>query len=105
MLTAPSQAPQRRGNTQYGNGTLPSGTTTVVAGGANPRGIIVRTAIIGAVGGSNTSIETTGAPFCIVTGANYFTYNGPGYLIPPGLPLLVISSSAGGSVNMSYDLL
>ena len=105
MLTAPSSAPQRRGATQYGNGSLPAGTTTVVAGGSNPNGIIVRTAIIGAVVGSNTSIETTGAAFCVVAGANYFVYTGMGLLIPPGLPLLVLSASAGGSCNMSYDVL
>jgi hypothetical protein len=103
MLTAPSQALQRRGGTFYTNNSLPIGTTTILAGGSNPNGAIVRTA---AVLGTNTILQSSnGAVFLGSIGSNWGVYNGPGFLILPGQPLEVFANAAGGGAIVSYDIL
>ncbi len=103
MLTAPSQAPQRKGNSSYSNSSLGVGTVTIVPAGSNPNGIIVRT---GAVLGNNTLLKTSGdAIFLGSTGTTWNVYNGSGFLIPPGLPLEVLVNTAGSGAIVSYDIL
>lgn len=97
---------QRRGTSNYSNGALPAGSTTIVAGGANVNGVVVRTISMSAPANSITDL-TDGASagyFATPTAGNAF-YNGPGLIFPPGVAVVVRSTLVNGTAFITYDLL
>jgi methionine aminopeptidase len=106
MLSAASAVPQRRGATDYANGALAAGDVIVVAAGSNINGIIVRTAAMVSVAGSNTYIKASTTGIMILAHqATWVDYRGMGLLISPGVALIINSNLAGGQAYLTYDIL
>lgn len=105
MITPPGTPPQRRGTQFSNNPTIGVGATTIVAAGANPNGLIVRTATMISGGASSLDIRD-GTVIMLACGpGQVVSYLGPGLLIPPGAPFAIQSSAAGASAFLSWDLL
>jgi len=100
MLSPPPSAPQRRGNSNYSNASLPLGVTTIVSAGANTTGLIVRSLFLG--GSVNFQI---GAISVIGLNSSLFNLIGTGFIIPPGVELGVNTIVAGAGVVVTWDVL
>jgi hypothetical protein len=100
MLLPTSSAPQRRGTSNYTNGSLPLGVTVIVSAGANTTGLLVRTLFQS--GTANLTIG--GVTVASVSGTN-LNYFGPGFLVPPGVELAVNAVVAGAQIVVSWDVL
>ncbi len=100
MILPPSSAPQRRGNSNYTNGSLPLAVTVIVSAAANTTGLLVRT-----VFQSGTANLTIGGVTVSSVSGTTLSYFGPGFLVPPGVELAVNAVIAGAQIVVSWDVL
>lgn len=100
MLLPPSSAPQRRGNSNYANSSLPGGVTVIVSAGANTTGLLIRTFTI-----SGTVNLTIGGVTISSVSGTQLSYFGPGFLVPPGVELALNAIVAGAQIVVSWDVL
>jgi len=96
---------QRRGATNYVNGSLPSGTTVILSAAANTTGVIVRT-LFATAGSTYALVGIDGANFIGISasGTSAVNYFGPGILLPPGSELTVNSGGGGAQIGVTWDV-
>src|SRR5579859_7753002 len=80
------------------------GTTTLVAGGANLNGIIVRSFVLASAGAGQACVLYAGAAQIGAASANYVWSYAP-IMLPPGQALAINNTAAGAGANVSYDIL
>lgn len=101
MLTQ-AQPLQRAGQGSAG-GLLGAGNTTLISAGANTAGVIVRTVTLG--GQSQfANLLVGGVAVFTCPSSQVFNYQGPGFLVPPGVAVTADGGTGGGYATITWDV-
>lgn len=105
MIQNPNQPPQRRG-AQTSTATVGgAGNITLLAGGSNPNGAIVRTCVLFCTAANTEYLVINTFQVAGAFNGGLFNYMGPGFFVPAGTSIAVENSAAGGYYAVSWDLL
>ena len=100
MLTQ-SQPYQRSGQSAAG-GALGAGVTTLITAGANSNGVILRTVTLGGES-QYANLRVGGTPVFTCPSSQVFNYQGPGFLVPPGVAVAADGGTGGGYAHVTWD--